>query len=641
MSFDQSPASHLPFGPLQPDLLGPSANRAWTWALLWMFALALFAWFIALAGLRPLTLPDEGRYASVAWEMFDQGSWLTPLMDGMPYFHKPPLYYWLSAGSYAVFGASPWAARLPSALAASLAMMGMYVFLRLATTPAIARRSVLVLATMPLFYGAAQFANHDMLVAAFITLTILSGSWALGIGDLPRPRLAAAAAALFAALAVLSKGLIGIALPGLTLLLWAIFSGHWRNLGRLLSPVPLVIFAATAVPWFAVMQHRYPDFLHYFFVYQQFERFTSGGFNNAQPIWFYLPVLAAGCLPWTLMALYSAWRMRRPSARVVRTPTRHERVATIGPQRATREDITRLAWVWTGVMVVFFSIPSSKLIGYILPALPPLAMLLALKSAQWIAPSRPDLPPASPPGAATGWLARLRSGAAPHPGGHAEGSYPWRNWTLGALALCVAMPLVATLVARPATAPLADVLTRQGRPTDVVVAIETYPFDLNLLARRSTPLWVVDNWADPDLPKRDNWRKELFDAAAFAAPGTGEQRLLSRQALESRLCAAPLGSRVWLWARLRMKPNYPVLQQARLAAQNGENGLWLWEKKSGCDAMPASPPQAAQEDRTASMASTSAVVAQPDRWHLLGTRVPPLRDAIIRHLLITQWALRR
>lgn len=604
MPTDSNSVSHPPVGLIQPDSERACAGRAEPMAVLWTFALMLLVWFTALAGLRPLTLPDEGRYASVAWEMFDQGSWLTPLIDGMPYFHKPPLYYWLSAGSYAVFGATPWAARLPSALAASLAVMGIYIFLRLATTPSIARRSVVALATMPLFYGAAQFANHDMLVASLITLTILSGSWALGIGDFPRPRLAAAAAALFAALAVLSKGLIGIALPGLTLLLWAIPTGHWRNLGRLLSPIPLAVFAVTAVPWFAVMQYRYPDFLHYFFIYQQFERFTSGGFNNAQPVWFYPPILAAGCLPWTLMALYSAWRRRRPPAgEVGGAATPHERVANIGPQRSTRDDITRLAWVWTSVMVVFFSIPSSKLIGYILPALPPLAMLLGLKSAQWIV--------------------------------------PWRNWTLGAVALCVAMPFIAALGARPGTAPLAEILARHGRPTDITVAIETYPFDLNLLARRGTPLWVVDNWADPDLPKRDNWRKELFDAAAFAAPGTGEQRLLSRQALAERLCAAPLGSRVWLWARLRMKPDYPVLQQARLMAQNGANGLWLWEKKDGCEPLPESAPKAGAQEQLAAIAPTSAAVAQTDQGRRPDMRIPPVLDAIVRRLLITQWALRR
>ena len=637
MPHDQSTVVRPPLVLVQPDIPHPSAGTTWTVAQFCRLALVILVWFIALAGLRPLTLPDEGRYASVAWEMFSQNAWLTPLIDGMPYFHKPPLYYWLSAGSYAVFGATPWAARLPSALAATLAVVGIYVFLRLATSPMIARRSVVVLATTPLFYGAAQFANLDMLVAAFITLTILAGSWALGLGDLPRPRLAAAATALFAALAVLSKGLIGIALPGLTLLLWAIATGHWRNLGRLLSPVPLLLFAVTAVPWFAVMQYRYPDFLDYFFVYQQFERFASGGFNNAQPVWFYLPILAAGCLPWTVMAVYNAWRLRRSStlrtgATLGRDSTGAmpppDNTADIGPTRATRDGITRLAWVWIGVMVVFFSIPNSKLIGYILPALPPLAMLLALKSTQW-------------------------------PGLEAEGSHPWRRWALVALAVCVVMPLMATVFGRPGTAPLAEVLARQGRPTDITVAIETYPFDLNLLAQRSTPLWVVDDWTDPELPKRDNWRKELFDAAAFAAPGVGAQRLLSRQTLDDQLCAAPLGSRVWLWARLRMQTQYPLLQRATLTAQSGENGLWLWEKKAPCDTAATSRPKAKQAERQASITAeafpastpvrpaaelaqqTHAANTPPSRWHRRDAIFQPVMPDIVRRMLVTQWALRR
>lgn len=507
----------------------------------WFLALALLFWFSALAWLRPLTLPDEGRYASVAWEMFSQGSWLTPLIDGMPYFHKPPLYYWLSAGAYGALGAAPWVARLPSALAAALATIGLYIFLRRTLSPLVAARALVVLATTPLFYGAAQFANHDMLVAALITLTILAGSWALGLGDSPRTGPAALLAALFAALAVLSKGLIGIALPGLTLLIWAIVTRRSRQLTRLLSPGPLLVFVLTVLPWFAVMQYRHPDFFHYFFIYQQVERFASGGFNNTQPFWFYLPVLALGGLPWTGVALHHAWRARQV----------HHVAATARRERL--DDVTRLAWVWAGVMLVFFSIPGSKLIGYILPALPALAMLVAVKSTTF-----------------------FRAGARI------------------AVLVCVAMPLTATLVARPGTADLAKVLAENGRPSDITVALETYPFDLNLQAHRHTPLWVVDNWPDPALPARDNWRKELADAATFATPEAGERRLISQQTLAERLCAAPLGTRVWLWARLRMQTRYPMLQQATLAAQNADNGLWLWEKKHACTgkAAPSEPASA-------------------------------------------------
>lgn len=542
----------------------------------WQGLLALTLWLVALAGIRPLTLPDEGRYAGVAWDMFSKGAWLTPLIDGMPYFHKPPLYYWMASASYALFGANAWAARLPAAIAAVLAISGLYLFLKRLHPGPLARRTAVVLATTPLFYGAAQFANHDMLVAAFITLTVLAGAWALGLGDLPRARQAACAAALFAALAVLSKGLIGVVLPGATLAAWAVSSGHWRKMGRLLAPLPLLVFSVVAVPWFAVMQLRYPDFFHYFFIYQQFERFSMGGFNNVQPFWFYLPVIAAGCLPWTALALQNVWRNSthrgHRALHVGQGASASEETAGL----ATTRGVIRLAWVWLAVVVVFFSIPGSKLVGYILPALPPLAILIV---------------------------------ASATPAGRAHGSSRWSAYTFVAAALCVALLVVATWVARPGTAALGSTLARLGQPADLVVALERYPFDLNLLAHRKTPIWVVDDWADPELPTRDNWRKELFDAARFAAPEGTVAQLLSRTTLSARLCAAPVGTRVWLYAPLYMRDQDGLLGGSTLMTQSGGNGLWRFDKTEPCSDASMFSPQASLPPRV--VTENSALMATP------------------------------
>ncbi|PTN50275.1 dolichyl-phosphate-mannose--protein mannosyltransferase, partial [Achromobacter xylosoxidans] len=138
------------------------------------FLLAIGAWLAFLAWIRPLTLPDEGRYAGVAWDMLRSGSHAVPLLDGMPYFHKPPLYYWLTELSFSVFGVHPWAARVPSWLAAWGAVAALYCFVRRYRDTETAALTVLVLATMPFFYGGAQFANLDMLVAGLITLCVLA-----------------------------------------------------------------------------------------------------------------------------------------------------------------------------------------------------------------------------------------------------------------------------------------------------------------------------------------------------------------------------------------------------------------------------------------------------------------------------------
>ena len=296
------------------------------------FLLAIGFWLAFLAWVRPLTLPDEGRYAGVAWDMLRSGSHMVPLLDGMPYFHKPPLYYWLTELSFTVFGVHPWAARLPSLLASWAAIAALYGFVRRYRDAATATLTALVLATVPFFYGGSQFANLDMLVAGMITLCVLAAAdTVLRVERGEAYRWMSLAAAALAGLAVLAKGLIGLVLPGAILFVWLVWGRRWRGLGALVWPPALLVFAVVAVPWFALMQIRYPGFYDYFFVYQHFQRFAATGFNNAQPFWFYLPVVVGLSLPWSL------W-----GGGILRKAFWVE-----GPQR----DLRRLALVWFVVVV--------------------------------------------------------------------------------------------------------------------------------------------------------------------------------------------------------------------------------------------------------------------------------------------------
>ena len=152
-----------------------SGASLWVPPAAWLLV-SLGVWLAWLSWARVLTLPDEGRYAGVAWEMLRSGSHTVPLLDGMPYFHKPPLYYWLAEISFKLFGLNAWAARLPSWLAAWAALSGLYVFVRRYRDAATATIAVVILATTPFFYGGAQFANTDMLVAGLITLTVLASA---------------------------------------------------------------------------------------------------------------------------------------------------------------------------------------------------------------------------------------------------------------------------------------------------------------------------------------------------------------------------------------------------------------------------------------------------------------------------------
>lgn len=391
------------------------------------FLLAVGVWLAFLAWVRPLTLPDEGRYAGVAWDMLRTGSHAVPLLDGMPYFHKPPLYYWLTELSFTVFGVHPWAARLPSLLAAWAAAAALYGFLRRYRDAATATLTVLALATLPFFYGGAQFANLDMLVAGMITLCVLAAAdTVLRLERGQAYRWMSLAAAALAALAVLAKGLIGLVLPGAILFIWLVWGRRWRALGALLWPPALLVFAAVAVPWFVLMQVRYPGFYDYFFVYQHFQRFAATGFNNAQPFWFYLPVVVGLSLPWSL---WGGGILRKA-------------FWAAGPQR----DLRRLALVWFVVVVGFFSLPNSKLVGYVLPAVPPLAFLLVEVI---VAASRDKADSLAPR------LVRVCAG-------------------VGA-AICVLAIGIAAHSARGSAGPLAATIRPLAKPGDTYVSLHTYP----------------------------------------------------------------------------------------------------------------------------------------------------------------------
>lgn len=489
------------------------------------FLLAIGFWLAFLAWVRPLTLPDEGRYAGVAWDMLRSGSHMVPLLDGMPYFHKPPLYYWLTELSFTVFGVHPWAARLPSLLASWAAITAVYGFVRRYRDAATATLTVLVLATVPFFYGGSQFANLDMLVAGMITLCVLAAADTVLRAERGEAyRWMSLAAAALAGLAVLAKGLIGLVLPGAILFVWLVWGRRWRGLGALVWPPALLVFAVVAVPWFALMQIRYPGFYDYFFVYQHFQRFAATGFNNAQPFWFYLPVVVGLSLPWSL------W-----GGGILRKAFWAE-----GPQR----DLRRLALIWFVVVVGFFSLPNSKLVGYVLPALPPLAFLLAEVVVAAARQKNDVLTPR---------LVRICA-------------------AVGA-GICVLAIGIAAHSARGSAGPLAAQIRSLQQPGDTFVSLHTYPFDLALYAKAPNPTWVVDDWLNPEVPVRDNWRKELYDAAKFE-PQVGKQVLISAAEFQARLCAAPDGARFWVWGTASDAGNYAALAGREPTATSVKYLIW-------------------------------------------------------------------
>ncbi len=487
----------------------------------WIPALAL--WLAATAGVRPLMLPDEGRYAGIAWEMASAGNWALPLLDGMPFFHKPPLFYWIDAFAITLFGGHPWAARLASVIGAVAAVAALFLFLRRYASPRLATMASLVLVTQPFFFVGAQFANLDMLVAGMISATILAGADALLRHERGETwRAAAALTFALAALGVLAKGLIGIVLPGGVLLLWVLWRRRWRSLPLLVWPVGIIVFAAIALPWFFLMQRTYPGFFDYFVVYHHFQRFSQTGFNNQMPLWFYVPVIALLALPWTLW-LFRLFR---------RSYWRSEAQA---PLRS-------LMAIWLLLILVFFSLPSSKLVGYILPVLPPVAFFVAEPFLQWCE------------------RAAVRGRR-------------WFGITLATAAVtCVALVVGVRLADKVSARPLAEIVRPAFAAEDQLVMVDRYQYDLPFYLHTIRPAWVLSDWDDPTIPERDNWRKELFDAGQFDGV-TSARVLLTPARFAARMCEEHTGS-LWVWGTGDAPALLPVLSGLAPYAAEGKYVVW-------------------------------------------------------------------
>ncbi len=447
----------------------------------WREALLLAAWLLATIGLRPLLLPDEGRYAGVAWEML-HGSALVPTLDGLPFFHKPPLLYWLDLGATRLFGPSLFAARLGPALLGWGLGLALFLHLRRWHGPTVARIGLVVLATSPLFFIGAQYVNHDIGVAACITAAVLAIVRAVDDPQRVARRWLVAGWAL-CGLGVLAKGLIGIVLPAFVIGPWLLAQGRWRQMLALLHPLGLVAFAAVVLPWTAAMQLRYPGFFDYFIVEQHFRRFTGTEFNNRMPFWFYAVVLPALMLPW------SGWLARLWPA--------------LGRDALRSPRLGLYLW-WVVVIVGFFSLPASKLVGYVMPALAPMAALVAL-------------------------VVQVRGA-------------PWGRVGAGAGLLCLALVGLLAWKSGGSHREIGRWLAAGIGPGDRVAFIDEYFYDLPFYARLRTPAVVVSDWTASDIAAHDNWRKELADAARFS-PDRGAATLWNWSRLGELGCATP---RVWI-----------------------------------------------------------------------------------------------
>ena len=316
-------------------------------------------WFALLAG-RPLYDPDEGRYAEIPREILSSGDWLIPHLNGLVYLEKPPLQYWLSALTFSAFGQSEFVARLWPGLCGYLSLWLIYAIARRLWGIDAALKAVTLTAGSILFVLLGHQLTLDMTLSfwllASLACFIYSQTGQANPGASRHWMLGCWAAM---ALAVMTKGLIGALIPAATLVIYVLWQRDWSLLSRLQILWGLPLFLAIAAPWFVLASRANAEFFHFFFIREHFQRFLTPIEERSEPWWFFAPVLIVGILPWVTMGLRALaldWRVRAAQGEL---------------------NAVRLLWIWSAFVLLFFSASNAKLIPYILPALPTVALLCA------------------------------------------------------------------------------------------------------------------------------------------------------------------------------------------------------------------------------------------------------------------------
>jgi 4-amino-4-deoxy-L-arabinose transferase-like glycosyltransferase len=337
----------------------------------WVLALIFSAIWFAMLAARTLVPTDEGRYAEMAREMLATGDWITTRLNGIKYFEKPPLQIWMTALAFKFFGIGEWQARLWTGLCglsgiALTAAAGTRVFGK-----ATGFCAALILASM-LFWSAMGHINTlDMGLAGSMTLCLCAllisqtSFIASGASETSRRWMFICWAGM--ALAVLSKGLIGLALPGAVLIIYTVVARDWAIWKRLYLLPGLAIFAIITVPWFVLVSLQNPEFPHFFFIHEHFQRFTSKVHHREGPWYYFFPILVLGLLPWLAVTLQSF------------SVAASSKTTALSGNEFTKSQFqpTKLLLVWVIFIFVFFSMSGSKLPSYILPIFPAIALLIA------------------------------------------------------------------------------------------------------------------------------------------------------------------------------------------------------------------------------------------------------------------------
>jgi 4-amino-4-deoxy-L-arabinose transferase-like glycosyltransferase len=333
-----------------------------------LLGVCYFFFFFGL-GAFGLTGADEPRYAQIAREMLARHDWIVPTLNGSPWLEKPALLYWKMMNSYAIFGVSDWAARIPAAFHATAVVFGIFFFMRRFRF-ASELDAAMIAASSAGMIGFGRGASTDMLVSAPFALAMMCWwTWhqtskklwlvifygLLGVG-------------------ALAKGPVAPALAVLVVGAYAVLRRDGKIFVRSLSLIGFLLFAAIVLPWYLAVQHKVPQFFRVFFIEHNLERFGTNLYQHSQPFWYYLPVFLLAAMPWTLFAVPAlidaggnTWKRWRANPEPM----------TIDADAQVDDGLPSFLFIWIVVPIVFFSISRAKLPGYILPSIPAAALLTA------------------------------------------------------------------------------------------------------------------------------------------------------------------------------------------------------------------------------------------------------------------------
>lgn len=335
-----------------------ASSKSWIYDIV-IITLIITVLFGIFLGSFPLKPPDGARYSEIPREMVTRHNYITPYLNGIKYLEKPPMFYWMQTASIKLFGLSEWSMRFMNAFMGLLGCIFVYIAGRKLYNRRAGFLASLILATSGIYFFMSHFITLDITFTGFITGALLC----FIIGTRSPPSKSRNSwmwlMYVFAALAVMTKGLVGIIFPGMIIFFWVLTLNKWRDLKTYCIPTGIILFLIIATPWHILAQMQTPAFFKFYFLDQQFLRYLTSYAVRVQPIYFLPVVLLLGSLPWVVF-LPSAIKNNFPK----KWSERHKYEPAI------------FLLLWPLLIFIFYWCSKSQLIPYILPVLPPLAILI-------------------------------------------------------------------------------------------------------------------------------------------------------------------------------------------------------------------------------------------------------------------------